>query len=193
MGAPSSGLIAEIFLEHLHLTHLTHKHHIINYGRYVNDIFMIFDSNHTDIHNILDNFNALHPKMTFTAETETNQTLNFLDITIHKSPTNFKVAVYRKPTFTDVIIPYTSNHPAHHKYAAVRFPYNRLQSYGLQQKEYLDELNTIHNILWNNSFPIKPHSTHTKPAHPVEPTTPQKWASFTYIGKETSYITNIFR
>jgi len=33
-GAPPSGLIAEIFLqhlEHLHLAHLTHKHHIINY------------------------------------------------------------------------------------------------------------------------------------------------------------------
>jgi len=34
MGAPSSGLIAEIFLqhmEHLHLAHLTHRHRIINY------------------------------------------------------------------------------------------------------------------------------------------------------------------
>jgi hypothetical protein len=132
--------------------------------------------------------------MTFTAEVETNQTLNFLDITIRKTPTNFKVAVYRKPTFTDVIIPYTSNHPAHHKYAAVCFLYNRLNSYGLQHKEYQTQLNTIHNILRNNSFPIKPHSTHTtKPTHPEEPTTPPKWASFTYIGKETSYITNIFR
>jgi hypothetical protein len=197
MGAPSSGLIAEIFLqhlEHLHLTHLSQKHHIINYGRYVDDVFLIFDSNHTDIHNILEDFNALHSKMTFTAELETNKTLNFLDITIQKTPTNFKVAIYRKPTFTDVIIPYTSNHPAHHKYAAVRFLYNRLNSYNLQYNEYQDELNTIHNILWNNSFPIKPHNTHsTKPTHLDEPTTPPKWASFTYIGKETSYITNIFR
>ena len=34
MGAPSSGLIAEIFLQHIeptHLAHLTHKHKIINY------------------------------------------------------------------------------------------------------------------------------------------------------------------
>ena len=41
MGAPSSGLIAEIFLqhmEHLHLAHLTHRHRIINYWRYVGDI-----------------------------------------------------------------------------------------------------------------------------------------------------------
>jgi hypothetical protein len=197
MGTPSSGLFAKLFLqhlEHLHLTHLTHKHHIINYCRYVDDIFLIFDSNHTDIHSILKDFNALHPKMQFTAEVETNHALNYLDITIHKTPTSFRVAVYRKPTFTDTIIPYASNHPTHHKYAAVRFLYNRLNSYNLQHGEYKQELNTIHNILLNNSFPIKPHKPHTiKPTHPKKPTTPPKWASFTYIGKETSYITNIFR
>jgi hypothetical protein len=36
MGAPSSGLIAEIFLQHieyLHVEHLTHRHRIINYCR----------------------------------------------------------------------------------------------------------------------------------------------------------------
>jgi hypothetical protein len=52
MGAPSSGLIAENFLqhvEHLHLAHMTHKHSIINYCRYVDDILLIFDSNHTNI------------------------------------------------------------------------------------------------------------------------------------------------
>jgi hypothetical protein len=137
MGAPSSGIIAEIFLQHLehkHLTHLTHKHHIINYSRYVDDIF-IFNSDHSDIHSILSDFNALHPKIQFKAEVETNQALNILDITIHKTPTGLKVAIYRKPTFTDTVIPYTSHHPAHHKYAAVRFLYNRLNSYSLQQNE----------------------------------------------------------
>jgi len=66
MGAPSSGLIAKIFLQHLdhlHLAHLTHRHHIINYCRYVDDIFLIFDSNHTSIQSILKNFNALHTKL----------------------------------------------------------------------------------------------------------------------------------
>jgi len=59
-------LIAEIFLqhiEHIHLANLTHKHRIINYCRYVDDILVIFDSNHTSIHIILDEFNALHPKL----------------------------------------------------------------------------------------------------------------------------------
>jgi hypothetical protein len=52
MGAPSSGLIAELFLkdtENAHLPHLSHKQRIIDYFRYVDDILLIFDPNHTDI------------------------------------------------------------------------------------------------------------------------------------------------
>jgi hypothetical protein len=78
MGAPSSGLIAEIFpqhIEHSHLVHLTHKHSIINYFRYVDDILIILDSNHTNIEMILNDFNSLHPKLQFTAETENDHTL----------------------------------------------------------------------------------------------------------------------
>jgi hypothetical protein len=80
-----------------------------------------------------------------------------------------------------------SNHPSQHKYAAVRFLYNSLHTYNLWPEEYQQEENTIHNILYNNSFPIQLHkpqkqqqTTHTKV---------QKCATFTYIGKETTYIT----
>jgi hypothetical protein len=121
MGAPSSGLIDEIFLqhlEHLNLAHLVHKHNIINYCRYDENTCLIFDSNNTCIQNILNNLNALHFNLQFTAEIEENQALNYLDITIHRTPITFKTAIYRKPTFTDTIIPYSSKHPTHHKYAA---------------------------------------------------------------------------
>ena len=40
-----------------------------------------------------------------------NSQLNFLDITIHRATPNWEFAIYRKPTFTDNIIPYNSNHP----------------------------------------------------------------------------------
>jgi len=93
---------------------------------------------------------------------EENKTINYLDITIHRMPSNWKTAIYRKPTFTDTIIPYTSNHPLQHKHAAVKFLYNRQHTYDLQPDEFLQEENTIQNILYNNSFPVQPH----KPHHP---------------------------
>jgi hypothetical protein len=114
MGAPSSGLIAEIFLQHTENTHLpslAQKHKIVNYIRYVDDLLLIYNSTHTDIHDIFTDFNAIHHNLHFTAETETNNTLNYLDVSIHRSPDSLTTSIYRKPTFTDTIIPYTSNHP----------------------------------------------------------------------------------
>ena len=57
---------------------MTQKHKIINYCRYVDFILIIFDPNHCDIQEIINDFNSLHPKLRFTAETEDNCTLNYL-------------------------------------------------------------------------------------------------------------------
>jgi hypothetical protein len=122
---------------------------------------LIFDSNHTNIQAILTDFNALYRKLHFTAETEVNNTLNYLDISILRTPTGLRTFIYRKPTFTDNIIRYISNHPLQQKYAAMKFLYNRLISYDLHKEEYQHETDIIHNILYNNSFPIKP----LKPPH----------------------------
>ena len=166
MGAPSSGLISELFLqqmEHKHLKRLSTKHKIIEYFRYVDDILLIFYSNHTDIHAILTDFNELHPNLKFTAETETDNMINYLDMTIHRTPTDWNMSIHRKPTFTNTIIPYTSNHPTQHKFAAVRFLYNRLNTYDLPTEEYKREEQIIHNILVNNSFPPRQQKTSPPP------------------------------
>jgi hypothetical protein len=203
MGAPTSGLLAEFFLqhlEHIYIPLLSDKHKIARYLRYVDDILIIYDSNLSDLHNILDDFNKIHPKLVFTAEQETDSQLNFLDITIHRTPTEWKFAVYRKPTFTDTIIPYDSNHPNQHKYATVRFLYNRLNTYDLHKDYYKTETTTTQNILHNNCFPIHPPTPRPSPNTNKKLTsntrtqisTP-KWATFTYIGKETNFITNLFK
>jgi len=130
MGALTCGIIAEFFLQHsedTHLTHLSKKHNIAAYFPYVEDILLIYDTHHTDINNIQSDFNKIHPKMKFTAETESDNRLNFVDITIHRTPTNWVLSIHRKTTFTDTIIPYTTNHPAQHKYAAVRLLYRVIE------------------------------------------------------------------
>jgi hypothetical protein len=124
--------------------------------------------NLTDIQAILTDFNALHPKLHFTAETEVSNTLNYLDSSIHRTPMDLRTSIYRKPTFTATIISYTSNHPTQHKYAAIKFLYNRLNSYNLHREEYQHEANDIHIILYNNSFPI---TTKTFPPHTEMATT----------------------
>ena len=162
-GAPSSSLKAGFFLHHIehpHMARLSMKHKIVKFFRYVDDILIIFGPNHSSTQTILAEFNTLHQNLQFAAEMEENKTINYLDIIIHRTPSNWKTAIYRKPTFTDTIIPYTSNHPLQHKYAAVKFFYNRLNTYNLQPEEYQQEENTIQNILYNNSFPRQPHRPH---------------------------------
>jgi len=119
-------------------------------------------SRHTDIINTQDDFNTLHPNVKFTAEPESNNQINFLDIIIHKKTAKWTLSIYRKPSFTDSIIPYSSNHPPQHKHAVIRYLHNRLNTYHLQHEEYKEELDTIHDIMQNNGFPTHTH-THTDP------------------------------
>jgi len=103
MGTPSSGFIAEFFLQNLedtHLTHLRNKHNITAYFRYVDDMLIIYDSRHTDINNIQEYFNTLHPNMKFTAEPESNKQMNFL-----KTSLSTKHLLNGEP-------PYTGNLPS---------------------------------------------------------------------------------
>ena len=79
MGAPSSSIISELFLEYLEQTKLPHiaqKFKLVNYFRYVDDIRIIFDSQHTNINTIVNEFNSLHPKIQFTDETEKHNMIN---------------------------------------------------------------------------------------------------------------------
>ena len=78
MGAPSSGQIAEFFLQYTENTHLARlSHKFINYFRYVDDILLIFDPSHTDIQAILADLNTLHPNLSFTAQIESENIINY--------------------------------------------------------------------------------------------------------------------
>ena len=119
----------------------------------------------------------------------------FIDVTINRTDQICTFQIYRKPTFTDSIIPYDSCHPPQHKLAAIRYLHNRLHSYNLAPEEKSKELNIIHNILYNNAFHLniyKSTSQKTKNSPHTEQTR-QKWATFTYFGKMTNLITRIFK
>ena len=64
-------------------------------------------------------------------EKETENIINFLDVTIRKEHDTFTFNVYRKPTTTDFIIPKVSCHPQEHKYAAIRHLIKRMNTYNL--------------------------------------------------------------
>jgi hypothetical protein len=138
MGAPTSSLLPEIYLQHLESTkifYILRNHQLIGYFRYMDDILIIYKNNLTNILEILRLFNSISTTLTFTMEEETNSSLNFLDKSIHKTDNKISCSIYRKPTFTDTIVPSDSCHPNEHKMAAVRFFANRIVTYPMNDKD----------------------------------------------------------
>jgi hypothetical protein len=87
MGAPTSSILSEIYLqyiEHTKIFEILIHHNILGYFRYVDDILIEFNSKSTDIHEVFNSFNSLSSTLKFTMESETDNKINFLDITILK-------------------------------------------------------------------------------------------------------------
>jgi hypothetical protein len=73
MGAPTSSVLSEIYLQHLENTEICNlliKQNIEGYFRYVDDILIIYNENRTNVSDHLDCFNKLNPKLVFTLERE---------------------------------------------------------------------------------------------------------------------------
>jgi hypothetical protein len=80
MGAPTSAILAEVFiqyLEHTTILDILKKFQIVHYYRYVDDNLIIYNIRITNTDNTLNEFNNIHPKITFTMEKEINNKINF--------------------------------------------------------------------------------------------------------------------
>jgi len=101
---------------------------------------------------------------------------------------------YRKPTTTDIIIPSDSCHSLDKKLAAIRYFSNRIETYNIDHRKkkekstHWNKYCTITNItppFWIKSLAQK--KTKTQDGHSLN------WAYFKYIGKETRFITKLFK
>jgi hypothetical protein len=102
-----SGLIAEIFLQHFgqHIIKNTLENKNISYyNRYVCDILIIYDTNHTKVNEIQNFMNKIHTELQFKATDKNNNTISFLDLLITRETTKLSINIYRKPATTDTTI-----------------------------------------------------------------------------------------
>jgi hypothetical protein len=155
MGAPTSSILSEIFLqyiEHNLIVNILIKHNIIGYFGYVGDILSVYNKENTKINQILDDFNTEIPAIQFTIENETNNTINILDITIKRNVDKLDFDIYRKSTCTDLIIPQDSNHPIEQKLSAIRFLQNRNSTYLTNESSKQREQKIINQILHKNLY-----------------------------------------
>jgi hypothetical protein len=121
MDSPISGTMAEVFLQQLEnsiIKHLIDAKILSFYTRYVDDIFLIYYSTHTNPNNILQYIDTIHSSIQLNPTMESTNNVNFLDLSITRRPTCLGISIFRKPTSTDTTINFLSNHPLEHTMAA---------------------------------------------------------------------------
>ena len=97
MGAPTSSILSEIYLqyvEHTAIYEVLIRNNTLGYFRYVDDILIAYNYSITDIEKVLSSFNSLVPTMKFTMENGIDNASNFLDITIQKGNETLSFYIY---------------------------------------------------------------------------------------------------
>ena len=197
MGAPTSSVFSEFYLQHLEnhkIYNLLLSHKVEGYFRYVDDILIVYNEDNTNIDILLDHFNNLTPKLKFTIEKENNRQINFMDVAISRETNKLGINIYRKPTYTDTIIPRDSCHPKEQKMATIRYFYNRLNQYQLSPENTEKENNIILQILHNNGYDASTTKKIYKKTKNIEKEEKKgRWVKFTYVSKETRAISKVFK
>jgi len=97
MGSPISGIIAEIYLQHLeeiYMKHWIESRHIMYYKRYVDDIVILFDHKKTNELEITRNMNGVSKHLEFKTTMEDNNSINYLDLTIYRNTNSIEIGIY---------------------------------------------------------------------------------------------------
>lgn len=204
MGSPLSPLLAEIFMNFFEQTILSSNNpyfrHVIFWYRYVDDILCLWNGTDRLLTSFLTWLNSQYPTINFTLEKEENKSINFLDITITRINSSLEFKIYRKPTYTDAIIPNSSNHPHNIKMSAFHSFIDRLINIPLTKSNYNEELNIILEIAANNGYAAKTilkllnrklKQKTLANIYPPDSPMPKNWRRLEYIGKTSQRISNI--
>jgi hypothetical protein len=136
MGAPTSAILSEIFLQSLeqnHILKLLNKYLTIGYFQYVDDILIIHSTQTIQTENKFTKFKSLHPQLRF--KLEISNSINYLYLTIIRNLNwNTEFNVYRRPSAIGLIIQINCCHPLQHN---------------KNDRNYL--------VNWMNIYPISDH------------------------------------
>ena len=157
MGASLAPVMGDIFVTHMETTLMDDLKRIVvcEWHRYVDDTFVLVDPGATvdDILSILNNF---HPSIKFTHEHEANDSLPFLDVRVTRYPDRrtFETTIYRKPTFTGLMINSDSFVPLQYKNAGINSMVRRALSICSSYTSLTAEFDEVRRIGQANGYPL---------------------------------------
>ena len=126
---------------------------ILEYVRFLDDIFILWTGNLEQLLDFQTHINAIHPTIKFTVEYSTEE-INFLDTTIYISKKEFKSKLYIKPTDTKSLLHYTSYHPNHTKSNIIYTQALRYRLLTTDDTVLKNELNELATTLLRRGYPL---------------------------------------
>ena len=129
------------------------RENILLWNRYVDDILVIWqDTINNNIGNLEEYVNTIHTQISFILEMETNNRINFLDLTIRKQQHGLAYEMYRNLTVTDIIISSNSHHAYSAKTSSFQALIHRMHSVPMKQENKYTEKKIILQIGRNNGY-----------------------------------------
>ena len=117
MGSPLGPILANAFLvyhEKNWLEHCPAEYRPLYYRRYVDDIFVLFNSAE-HLKRFYSYLNSHHLNISRTIENQKDNRMSFLDVNIICKKDKFTTSVYRKPTFSEIYTHFDSFLPSSNK------------------------------------------------------------------------------
>ena len=153
MSSPISPILADIMMQDLEQNVINSlDFNVYTYYRYVDDTFLIIPKDKIDY--VLDKFNAYHPRLKFSHETENNNSIPFINFKIIRdNDGTIFTDWYRKDTYSGRFINFLSNHPKTQKAAIIK---SSIDSATLLSHPSFHENNlaTIKKLLLSNNYPL---------------------------------------
>jgi hypothetical protein len=157
MGAPLAPVIADIFMSHLEETLMDRlvQSGVHEWFRYVDDTFILLEPT-TKIEDVLNILNSFHPSISFTREVQKDGSLSFLDVRVIPSiqKNKFQTTIYRKDTFTGLLLKWDSFVPIEYKKASIVSMVQRALAVCSTYTLLASEFDKIRKIGKQNGYPL---------------------------------------
>jgi hypothetical protein len=146
--------------------------------------------------------NNTYGHLEFKISREENKTINYLYLSVKRNTSSMDFNIHRKPTYMDVTIHFSSNHPHDRKLTAFKYYIHRMITMPSTENAVKQEWNQIVIMASNNGFPEQiVHKLRskliTKRDRPSQTQLVQqhnkKWITFTYYGPAVLKVTNLFK
>ena len=120
----------------------------------MDDILIVWEGSDREFEELVIEINGREKGLIFQEEIGGNR-INYIDLDIKIEEGKYKYDIYRKKTYTDLIIPNESFHPIGHKFAALRSYCYRAINYLEDEESRTIELKRIKQIAKRNNYNTK--------------------------------------